>query len=814
MLPAGFKIEIEDVALQWQDVTESIQSLTDGTNSEGQVIPTITLVFAADIDGLGTLLDPEINRHRPRIRITDGDLVTFWLLEGHDGRVRKGLRYPVIQGRAYAGRVVDFRPLSYEWPFDLTASQIAQQACVQDVAGQSGAVVPVRWLASLDPTIPGKRYRVAKRNRLEIIKEVAAACAASVRVSADGQALEVYDRPARALTADAVLDFTDALSLSYRMERVDAPANAVRVQGEVPDYTRPTLPRIEVEIVPPYIEANGTATAIARARVFDGSGRAVQHKAIIDEAIAAGSYTEIPVSGCFDVQGVWLNSGTQGSPVKGGRVEPAGNTASIITVPAQASQLFIVSYTRAESVSWSLADYQDRIDGEEQASTGALSVSTSQPIGRVRGVYRATDVNRVGTDYYTGGGATPNTTEITLGISPGAAGTPLIVDYDKYNGLPVGASLSPASSLCDSGGFAETTIGAGEVAGTAVVTASALGQEGSGELALIGTAIGMLEVTIDPAVLRARSGDTGAPDPITGEACNVLTESDSGQTKYYVVVSRKIITAQQITIGGNPTPIAWWSNNDGEHRIYLSLPAIPGAAALASYTSVVGEAESDQTATITATALTVAGEPVSDGAPVKFEIIGKAAGATLDIDQGYTQDGECTATLTAGGIAEFVVRVTCGPYHYDGTVRVVENPAEDEDAETGYGTILWPRRTRCGTGLVASEKDQCCNAVPQDRGDISGSICGSRRLVGCEGEPLAGVWVSICGGQIMTQTDDAGWFHFCCGAEGENNAIAFVDGKEHQISFTVDPAGSETRGNGYYTEGCRALAEIEKEAAT
>jgi len=809
MLPGDFKVEIEAVDFQWRDVTKALQSITDGTGSEGQVIPTTTLVFAADVDGLGALLDPEVNRHRPRIRITDSYLITWYLLEGHDGSVRRNLRYPVIQGRAAAGRVVDFRPLSYEWPFDLLASQIAQQACVQDVANQGGAVVPVRWLASLDPTIPGKRYRVAKKIRLEIVKEIAAACAASVRVSADGQALEVYDRPARALTAAAVLDFTDALSLSYRMERIDAPANAVRVQGEVPEYTRPTLPRIEVEIIPPYIEANGTATAIARVRVFDGSGRAVQHRAIIDEAIAAGSYTVIPVSGCFAVQGVWVNSGTQEEPAKGDRIEPTAFTASAITVPEQASQLFIVSYTRAESVSWSLSDYQDRIDGEAQASTGALAVETDQPIGRVRGVWRASDTNRTGTDYFTGGSATPNTTEITLGISPGAAGSALLIDYDIYNGLPVGASLSPSSSLCDSGGFAETVIGAGEVLGTAVVTASALGQEGTGELALIGSAIAALTVTIDPAVLRARSGQTGAPDPITDEATTVAAETESGQTRCFVAVSRQVIAVSQVRVLGEPVPIAWWSNNGDEHHIYLSLPAAITSAATASYTSIVGEVESDQTATITAEALTVAGEPVSDGTPVKFEILGPAAGATLDIAQGFTVDGQCEASLTAGGVAEFTVRVTCGPYHYDGAVRVVENPTEAEDAaESGNGTIIWPRRSRCGTSYVANDQDECCTAVPKDAGSIDGQICGRRRLVGCDGEPLANVRVLICGGQVMTETDDDGWFSFCCGSEGGNTGIAFYGGEEKQIGWTVDPAGSDTRGEGYYTEGCKALEGV------
>jgi hypothetical protein len=160
-------------------------------------------------------------------------------------------------------------------------------------------------------------------------------------------------------------------------------------------------------------------------------------------------------------------------------------------------------------------------------------------------------------------------------------------------------------------------------------------------------------------------------------------------------------------------------------------------------------------------------------------------------------------TLTAGGIAEFTVRVTAGPYHYDGPVRVVENPTEAEDeATTGTGTINWPRRTRCGTGYLANEKDQCCREVPKDSNAASGSICGRRRLVGCDGEPLAQVWVSICGGQVMTQTDNDGWFSFCCGEEGQNTGVVFYNGTEKMIAWAIDPAGSETRGDGYFSEGC------------
>ncbi|MDW7643455.1 MAG: hypothetical protein SCI25_00270 [Desulfuromonadales bacterium] len=798
-------VEIEDAAGQWNDVSSLIEELTDGTGDADQVIPEITLQFRkrpADPD----LFNPSINKWRPRIRVTEGELTIYYLMERPQGSIVQSLDAKSLYGRAWAGVLDNLRPASFDWLFDTPASVICAQVAHQDIVNQSGLTVPIVWQATLDPVIPGGRYSISRASRREVIAEVAAACGARVRSTLDGLGLEVYDTPAKDGSAPIAARYSDGIApLNYECRRQFELANAVRVQGEVLDYTQPTLPRIEIELSPPYIEANGTATATARARVYDGSGRAVQHKAIIDEAITAGSYSEIPVQGCYAVQGVWLNIGTQEAPVKGTRLEPIGFTASTITVAAQSTQLFIVSYTRAESVSWSLTDYQDQVDGEAQASTGDLSVSTAHPIGRVRGVYRATDTNRTGTNYFAGGSATANTQTITLGISPGATGTPLLIDYDIYNGLPVGASLSPTSTLVDSGGFATTTIGAGTTLGTAVVTASALGQSGTAELALIGSAIGSLQVTIDPAVLRARQGDTGAPMTVTDEACVVASAVDLGMTRPYVAVDNKIVVAESVYIGGVRQSVAYWTNDETleDYRIYLNGSLLDGSPALANYTSIVGEAEDDQQATITAVVTDSAGDPVSDGEAVKFELIGQTAGASLDISQGYTVDGEVEAVLTAGNVAEFTVRVTAGPLFYEGTVSVVLNPtgAEEDSSESGTGGLIRPRDTACGSGYLVSADDTCCKESPKDSDGPSGSICGKRRLVGCDGEGLAKVWVKVCG-NILTQTDEDGWFHFCCGAEGANTGIAFYQGEEHQISWTIDPAGSESRGESSFTEGC------------
>lgn len=74
--------------------------------------------------------------------------------------------------------------------------------------------------------------------------------------------------------------------------------------------------------------------------------------------------------------------------------------------------------------------------GERQLSTGALTVDTAYSINHVLGVYDDTPLTRRGfrtglTNYFAGGGSFVGST-ITLGSSPGAAGTPLIIDYGAF----------------------------------------------------------------------------------------------------------------------------------------------------------------------------------------------------------------------------------------------------------------------------------------------------------------------------------------------------------------------------------------------
>ncbi len=791
MLPSIFAIEIEDGSLVWQDVTEDVRDLTFGTGSESQIVPTVSISFEPDVEEtVGALINPELNRTRARLRITDdGENYVYFLIETHTGSVDSARRVPSLSGRAYAGLLDNMRKISTEWTEDVLASTIAAQVAHADFDGQGGDTVLIDWQATQDPTIPGGRYQVSKKGRREIIKELAEACGAALRVSTDGLALEIYDRPARDLSASAVAAISNADSLSYEFDRVDDPKNAVRVQGEVPDYTRPSLPVVAVAVYPSKMEADGSSTAQAQATVYNSSGNRVSHTALVDEAITAGSYTEIPVSGCYSVQGVWLNTGTTESPVKGDRVTPSGFTASTITVPDNGTQLFIVSYTQAEIVSWSLSDYQDQIDGEVQGTTDTHEVQTSNPIGRVRGVYRASDTNRAGTNYYTGGSFTPNTTTITLGITPGAAGSAVIIDYDTYNSAPVGASISPASSLCNAEGVAVATIGAGTTVGMAVVVAGALGQEGEAYLSLTGDDVGGLEVEVGPSVIRAQVSAYQAAE--ISENQSLQYDSAIG---YYLDVDYEVFAIASISVAGS-TPRAWRWENGATNRVYITPPAYttytPGTTTVIVYTTREDVEFSDQTATITATVVDSDGNPVTDGTAVSFKFLGSSRGCSLSSNTAYTSDGEASVTLTSGPSTGTVrVRVTAGSYYGDVTVKISTDG--EEIAAAAESTISGTEGSPTNTATYPDEdEDDGCETVQKDSDGDDGEICGRRQFVDCDDNPLADEEVTINGETY--RTDDDGWVYFCNGTSGDNT-VTGPDGTT--ASFPIAPAGSTSRGNG------------------
>lgn len=793
MLPSGFEIAIRSSLGVWTDVTASVQALTDGTSSESQVVPEISLTFAADTEALGALLDPEIDPHLARIRVTNGADIRYYLLEDHSGNVKGNYRYPNVTGRAYAGRVVDWPRLTYVWDNDALCSTIAQQCCQLSPATGSGEVVPVQWQATQNPAIPGGVYEVSRKGRLEILQELAEMCGARVRASADGLGFEILDVLDQALTGTALRTYANPLTLSYRKERCHIPYNAVRVKGERPDYSGGQLPSIKLSVLPATLPANGTSTAIALAQVFDAQGRPVAHTQVIDEPIDAGSYTTIPVSGCYAVLAVWLNTGTQQSPVKGARITPTTFTASAITVPTQATDLFIVSYVQAESVSWSLSDYADSIESEAQNSTGALEVQTTYNAGAIRGVYRASDVRKVGTNFYTGGSHTANTKIVTLGISPGATGTALLVDYDKYNGSPLAASISPASSLCDADGLAQTTIGSGTTAGLAVVTASSQGVEAAAQLSLVGAGVGSVIASATPAKIRKLVTETRVIARYTNEPVVVKLGADiNGRNIYYIDVDHQIEGIFEINIGGSAAFAMYWQNDAATStwRIFLNGSFIPDTAGNVNYDGVTLLDEASDTATIAATVTTSAGAPATDGTAVTFRIVsGAELGATLSAASATTSDGVAQVTLTAGSsTGNVTVRAASGGYWSDVVVEIVESDISSQQAGSRSG------KSSSGSfdapdGFETGGCSGTADAVANDSNSADGYVTGQRRLVDCDGKPIPNEYVTLWDGS-MRLTDANGVFSFTTASAGSNPI--WVRGEEYAVE--VAPLDSAGRG--------------------
>ncbi|WP_020675566.1 hypothetical protein [Geopsychrobacter electrodiphilus] len=776
MMP--WQIGIEDSSLVWQALDNGqVREVSSGTGSESQVIPDVSLTFAANIDLPAGLLDPETNRDRARLRLSDGTSLRFFRIEELSGSVSKAHDYPRISGRAWAGIITDWPPISYDFSADILASDMARLICTRYVDSGSGDAVGVIWLASQDPVIPGGRFLVSRSERWALLKELVDKCGAKLRVSTDGLNFEVYDHPSMSLSESVTRTYIDAQSLNYQLLRVKQPGNAVRVQGEQANYTRPQLPVILCGVYPTSITADGVSTAVAIAKVYDSNGALVQQRAIVEEAITAGSYTEIPVSGCYAVQAVWINTGTTASPTKGSRIDWSAFNSSSITVPDNGTQLFIVSYTQAEEVSFTLTDQADEILGEAQSTTGALAVSTSAALGRVIGVYRSTDSNRSGVNYYTGGSATPNTTSITLGITPGPIGTAVIIDYETYNGSPLSASISPASVLCDANGMAQATIGSGTTVGTAKIIARALSQEGSTWLSLLGSAVASIDLASDKAQILVGSSivgqtqvaetnlvvhsDTYADGTIGFDGYVVVANAVAGSVAISSILTVKYITRKVVS---------------GENRVYLRVTGAGQYFTFGSttidinYNTTADISNDAGTATITATVTQADLSPVSDGTPVVFSFYGQSNGR-LSSTRSYTSGGVATTVLTAGAsIGRARISAVCGSQRADISIEVVRVITDD----SAIGTVSYPAGANPPGGTTDAVADS----------GTDGDISGKRRLI-CDNQPHAGVWVSLCNGQINRQTDSSGYFTFDCGVIGTNNGTATIDGEVYPFSWTI-----------------------------
>jgi hypothetical protein len=793
-LPSTFKIEIENDSMVWIDVTNSVVSLLDGTTSEAQIVPTIAIDFGIDEDDVRPLLDATVNPDRPRIRITENTTTTFYLMESQRGRVQENFPFPVTSGRAFCGRIVDFPLVTYVPVIDLLMSSIAQQLCVENVNDQTGDSVSVTWAATQNPTVPGKRLEFNRAERLNSLRDIAESCGAGVRASSDGLGFEVFDIPDKELSASSSFNYDCPLTITYDEQRINKPQNAIRIKGSAFDYSIGKIPVINVWVQPDSIPADGVSSSTAAAQVFNALGVPVQQSTILDQAIDADSFTSIPVSGCFSVNGVWANDGTQGTPVKGNRIEITTFDANTVTVPTQPSDLFIVTYVQAETVNWFIEDYADRVDGEAENTSGTLAVSSDFPLGTIIGVYRDTDTRRIGTNYFTGGSFTPNTTDITLGISPGPTGTAVLIDYVKFNATPLGAIISPSSSLCDADGIAKTTVGSATEVGVGFVAASSLGQQGFGKFSLTGSSVGALTLDVDPSIIRKSIEDETIINLITGEVSDI---TESGNDRYIEVMNPIYNVESLIVTGFGSAQLLRWENIDPSFRVYITGALPPGGTlAAVTYNGYAVVSEEDKTATLTAVLFKEDGSFVTDGTVVYFEFVGRRdLDCTLSSASATTTDGVAEIAITSGTQAGIVsVRAISGGYHAE-----VEVTITDEDISGGNKKIFGSSGGWTWSTSNLSEQEEAieraertgaetCKPVANDDNDDNGSVGGSRKLVDCEGEPLSGAVVSMDGVTSVTGPD--GRFSFATGSEGTNSIT--VNGKSY--SFEISPKDSSDRG--------------------
>jgi hypothetical protein len=231
-----------------------------------------------------------------------------------------------------------------------------------------------------------------------------------------------------------------------------------------------------------------------------------------------------------------------------------------------------------------------------------------------------------------------------------------------------------------------------------------------------------------------------------------------------------------------------WENVGSSFRVYITGAQPPGGTVAAvNYQGTAVVSEEDKTSTISATVFDESSNPVTNGTTVYFEFRGNDLGCVLSSLTATTSDGVAEISLIAGSQAGIVeVRAIVGGIHAEVRVEIT-----GEDAEGGNfarfgssGGWSWEtevdRRERTG--------NETCTSTQNDDNDDDGSVSGTRRLVGCEGEPLAGAVVTMNG--VTSLTDPDGFFTFSNGSTGSNEIT--TGGKT--FTFQISPKDSESRG--------------------
>jgi hypothetical protein len=252
-----------------------------------------------------------------------------------------------------------------------------------------------------------------------------------------------------------------------------------------------------------------------------------------------------------------------------------------------------------------------------------------------------------------------------------------------------------------------------------------------------------------------------------------------------------------VVTGFGSAQVLKWENVGSSYRVYITgaLPPEETPAAV-RYNGYAIVSEEDKTTTLTALLFQSDGTVVTNGTTVYFEFVSRSKlDCTLSSGSATTTEGVAEITLQSGTQAGIVtVRALAGGYHAE-----VEITVTDEDIAGGSKKIFGSSGGWSWLNENLSEQEEAieraertgletCKQVPSDDNDDDGSVSGRRRLVDCDGGPLAGAVVSM--GGVTSTTDSGGWFSFANGSSGSNSIT--VDGKSY--SFNISPKDSSDRG--------------------
>jgi len=294
------------------------------------------------------------------------------------------------------------------------------------------------------------------------------------------------------------------------------------------------------------------------------------------------------------------------------------------------------------------------------------------------------------------GGASAATTSSSITVSSqkssipadGSSTTVINATIDDAHGTPIadGTTVTFSSTLgtilpaqaTTTGGVATATLTAGSTTGTATVTATSGGKSNTTHVSLVAeTSVGRtVDVAAGPASIQVLgSGGAQTQSTITATCRDTLNNLANGgtvtfETSLGSIVGSATINASGVAtttfssnVTGDATITASWSGATGTTHVTVT-PGPPHAVTVQCTPSAI-QCDGNSFATIKATVLDIAGNPVADGTIVTFAV-------QPDINGGG--NGTITPTAqTINGVANALIfsKTGAGAVSTPGTATVV-----------------------------------------------------------------------------------------------------------------------------------------------